>query len=551
MPHNTDTLIIKKNAPSRLARIRHALHTRLGYACLIVGLTFVLRLPALFIPILDIDESQFAGFASVWLDGGLPYQASVDTKPPLIYVFFASVFKIFGKNNLIAVHAVTIVWIALTALAVGALAKQLSTSASIGRYAALFYTLSSAGFAPKFISTSITQLMNLPMVLALVFVVIACSRNNDESTLASSHARWLRLGYFLLSGLSTALAFNFKYQGGISWPASILLTSTLMFMYSPSVKKALRSSAIASSIITLGFIAGVALIWGRLYAIGVWPDFVLWSLKGSAQYIESSASSFWQTLFTRGGLFIVSMTPLVFLTGRTLKKNTLDPNTKKPVIYILITLFLLNLIPVCMGGRFYAHYFLQLLPTLSILAAFAVPTLTARAQTIAIVLCCLFFIPPAAVRFFYTPLMAHFGEETFDTHKRVADALRFHQSTHHLADASLFVWGFATPIYTYSELKPASRFLWADLLAGRSPGPRESQDAQATHSHQGLPQAWTAFWEDVKTHPPTYFVDTAPANLHHYGAYPISDYPELMTFIDTHYRRCMTVESVDVYCLNQ
>ncbi|MFH1830363.1 MAG: hypothetical protein ABH871_06270 [Pseudomonadota bacterium] len=71
------------------------------YAFIVLAVIFILRLPAFWTPILDVDESQFAGFADWLLAGGKPYISSLDTKPLGIYWFYAAIFGVFGRNNMI------------------------------------------------------------------------------------------------------------------------------------------------------------------------------------------------------------------------------------------------------------------------------------------------------------------------------------------------------------------------------------------------------------------------------------------------------------------
>jgi hypothetical protein len=59
---------------------------------LLTGLIFVLRIPVLYQHIIDIDETAFSEFASIMLNGGLPYIDAVDNKPPLTYYFFYCIY---------------------------------------------------------------------------------------------------------------------------------------------------------------------------------------------------------------------------------------------------------------------------------------------------------------------------------------------------------------------------------------------------------------------------------------------------------------------------
>ena len=82
----------------------------------VVLIAVFLRLPGLWIPIIDIDESQFAGMAHIMMDGGRLYVDCLDTKPPGMYLFYQAVLSVFGRTNMGAMHAVMIIIHVLTAL---------------------------------------------------------------------------------------------------------------------------------------------------------------------------------------------------------------------------------------------------------------------------------------------------------------------------------------------------------------------------------------------------------------------------------------------------
>jgi hypothetical protein len=58
------------------------------------------------------------------------------------------------------------------------------------------------------------------------------------------------------------------------------------------------------------------------------------------------------------------------LWKKSLKKHTAFPET--PGILFVIAWFLVTFLPVSMGGRFFFHYYVQLLPPLCVLAAMGV-----------------------------------------------------------------------------------------------------------------------------------------------------------------------------------
>src|SRR5262245_65123059 len=85
---------------------------------IIVALVVILRLPTFLPSLYNSDEGYYGIIANDTLDGGTFYQTSVDTKPPGIYHVYVAVFKVAGKNNLLAVHVLTIFVVAATALVV-------------------------------------------------------------------------------------------------------------------------------------------------------------------------------------------------------------------------------------------------------------------------------------------------------------------------------------------------------------------------------------------------------------------------------------------------
>ncbi|MCP4977253.1 MAG: glycosyltransferase [Maribacter sp.] len=57
-----------------------------------------IRFPFFFRDYVDRDESTFILVAQSWVNGHLPYTQLWDVKPPLTFLFFASIIQIFGKS---------------------------------------------------------------------------------------------------------------------------------------------------------------------------------------------------------------------------------------------------------------------------------------------------------------------------------------------------------------------------------------------------------------------------------------------------------------------
>ena len=141
------------------------INSKFYYILFIAIAVFLLRLPAFYQHILDIDETVFSEFAKVILSGGLPYVDVVDNKPPLTYYFFAIVYFLTGSYSLIAVHIVTAIWVFITALFVFFTAKKFSLEKA-SFVGAIVFVLLMHTYEPKYISTNGETLINLPLIVS-------------------------------------------------------------------------------------------------------------------------------------------------------------------------------------------------------------------------------------------------------------------------------------------------------------------------------------------------------------------------------------------------
>lgn len=183
---------------------------RLGNELVLILLVLVLfRLPTLYQPIFDIDEAVFGEFANKILNGKTPYVDAIDNKPALNYYFFAAVYYVFGKNDLLAIHWVTTLIVLATAVFVFLAGRDLRDRRT-GLWAALSFAFLSHIHEPKYISTNGETLVNLPLVLAFFLYV----RHRKEAKKKSQ--------LFALIGLLLGLAFLIRYQVGMISLAFVL-----------------------------------------------------------------------------------------------------------------------------------------------------------------------------------------------------------------------------------------------------------------------------------------------------------------------------------------
>ena len=515
-------------------------------AAAIFLIILILRAPAFWTPILDTDESFFAGYANVLLSGGVPFVDCLDTKPYGIYYFFALIFSLFGKNNMVAVHAATAVVVGLTALYCHRIAR-LFYSERAGIFAALFYAIFTTTYIPKFISTSIVVVMMLPVTMS-IYYLLSCEK----------YTRYWRLW---LAGFLLGVACLFKYQAGITLVAVAFYYLVFSPLYAREIS--IRKKICDFLVYFAGtFVVGILFVI-HLVSIGVWDQFWFWSVEGSRAYIETGnlLAQFPVKLLVRGGSFVASTLLIWFFGIRHLAgliRNIFTPlgRTKRQCGEYLIPIwFLFNIIPVSTGGRFYGHYFIQLLPPLVVMASvetdhfftWLTNSAVTRLRQLAYALFVIGLIVPAlgffGARLVDDQIYKAIGEENPNNYKPIAAYIEKHTKP----EDKIFVWGFATPIYIFSNRDAASRFLVCDWLTGRVTGSPTARDRSFDTSQFITRGSWELLLGDLEKNKPVYFVDTSPGNYHDYGKYPVQNYPQLMNYLSEHYGIEESIAGADIY----
>src|SRR4029079_14361665 len=108
------------------------------------------------------DMAFYSLFADKLLAGGVLYRDAMDTKPPLVFLHYALVFKVFGLNNVAAVKVVTRVWLGASALIMVTLRRALAPAAAVPAIAAPLFVLARfAGWGQDFLSSNTEILAKL------------------------------------------------------------------------------------------------------------------------------------------------------------------------------------------------------------------------------------------------------------------------------------------------------------------------------------------------------------------------------------------------------
>ena len=147
---------------------------------------------------MNIDENEFAIAGKKILSDAIPYQDIFIYQPPFPFYFYASGLELFGSSTLFGPHLFLMLWVFLTAVILGQIAKRLYPFANIEWWTAASFIVFSTTFLPQdMLGVNGEILMALPASLAILLILEARKRSS--------------FFFYFLSGLSIGWAILAKY----------------------------------------------------------------------------------------------------------------------------------------------------------------------------------------------------------------------------------------------------------------------------------------------------------------------------------------------------
>src|SRR5213592_2152258 len=472
----------------------------------LVLITIVTRLPALLHPLPIDDEAGYSVIANEIVDGGRPYIDAVDRKPPLLFWTYAAVFKVAGEYNWKALHLLSLTWALATMAGLYAIGKQLFDRET-GLVAALFYSVFQPWVSFKNLAFNGEMVMNLAIVWAW-----AIALRHSSSRLRPE---------LFLAGLLLCAGFLLKQPAAIAAvPLGIYL---LLPSYQASSSLTRTNSIIQAAMLTAGFFAALGLVTIVLWRQGILHEAFYWTIAD-----HGVPHVFWGTGIVRTLAFFGACLPLVIGSIMACRDKSEIWAGKMPERTALLGLLAVSAIGAAAGARFYPHYYVQLIPPLTLLAAPYYARFWSRTiqpphwllrPRVTYAWLALTLITLSIMH--WTGLAPH----------RLPSEVGRYLFTHSKPEDRIFVWGQKVNIYLEAHRRPASRYittfpLTGHVFGGRVPG-------LDTHSRI-LPGAWSTLQEDFARHPPAYIVDVQrdPKNAQD----PMKDFPILAKLLAERYQ---------------
>jgi len=299
---------------------------------------------------LERDEGEYAYIAQLMLKGMPPYLAAYSMKLPGIFIAYAVNMFLFGQS-IEGIHVGLLCVNALTILLVFLLAKRL-----IGPYygvaAGASFAFLALGKSVLGVTANAEHFVLLPVIAALLMLMRGLRSNKGF--------------IFLLSGLCFGCAFIVKQHG-----LFFALFGVFYIVWDFFARRPFAWRNVTKNVLL--FCAGLAvpflLICLVFYAIGIFDKFWFWTFVYARTYVTyasiSTAITAFLPPFTRivgeaPGLWIMAVVGLIGLWR--------DTEMRAKRVFI-IGLFIASFLAISPGLYFRPHYFIFLLPAISLLAA--------------------------------------------------------------------------------------------------------------------------------------------------------------------------------------
>ena len=447
----------------------------------ICGLPVLLFAPFFSEPFMR-DEGFYAASAAAMLDGQVPYVDFFDNKPPMIFVWYAASFLLFGHE----VWAPRVMVALLTSLSVLLLyfnARLLFSSHGKAATAATVFALSIG--LPQFGTNANTEyFMLLPMTANLLAYTLAWQTG--------------KRGWYAAAGFAGGVAVLTKTIYGV--PMIFLFFLALWHERETLGKTSWVKREIWNGPLLLfaGSLVPLAMVAAPLAAAGGLDDMIEALTYYSYIYSERVALDLKLTWASSSPIYLLAIAGPWFVLP-VAGAIILFKNGERQLGWLLGGWMVANWLSIFAAGRFYDHYYVVLFPVFGLLAAPALSALVKNRNTafgsavIMAILPLLLFLPLSMALNAYvhaTPQERHIaklGDGELDVQSvKLADWIEENTG----ADDSIYNLGFISEIYFYTDRNSPSRFYFDHAFAA---DPDYEDEAIA----------------ELSADPPTYVLDSA------------------------------------------
>lgn len=422
----------------------------------VTAVVLYVRIRLLAVP-LERDEGEFAYMGQLLLNGTPPYLHAYTMKLPGVSVVYALFMLLFGQTAT-ALHLGLLLVNACGSFLLYLLAKRL-----LGTNAALY---SCSAYLLLSLSQSVYGLFAHATHFVVLFVLAGC-----VLLLRSLDAR--RIALLFPAGLCFGLAVTMK-QHAILLVLFAMLFCLWRWRRDSTDSNRQRSSGACIILLAAGVCVPYLLIILHSWGTGTLGIFWFWTVRYAREYISSQTpATGMANLGTSLGIMMQVQWPFLLLAaigaGMLLKQKKADKNT-----IFISGLLLFSFLAISLGLIFRRHYFILLLPALSLLVGITARTAADwRSRTpvvpLLIAAAAAFGIYQEQLYYFQlSPLQASrasYDENPFPEALQIADYIKKHTSP----DDRIAVLGSEPEIYFYADRPSATGHIYMYGLMENQP----------------------------------------------------------------------------------
>ena len=325
-------------------------------------LVIVIRIRLLEIP-LERDEGEYAYAGQLILQGIPPYKLAYNMKFPGTYAAYAVIMSIFGQT-IHAIHLglllVNFATIALIFLVGRRLVNTMAGVTAAASYAVLSVSPSVLGLAAH-----ATNFVVLPVLGGILLLL------KEQRVTASEPSQPKQLVRLFASGLLFGIGALMKQPGLL-----FILFGAIYIVWNDLNRRLSLNRMLLRILI---FATGVAVPLGVtsliLWHAGVFDKFCFWTINYAWQYGSLvSLSQAPQMFFSSANEVVLTGWPVWILAGIGPLTGLWDQRTRASILFLIGFLFF-SALAMCPGFYFRPHYFIFILPAVSLLAGAAISKL--------------------------------------------------------------------------------------------------------------------------------------------------------------------------------
>lgn len=304
--------------------------------------------------VLERDEGEFAYMGQLLLEGVPPYKEAANLKWPGIYAAYAVGMAVFGQTTQ-GVHLTLLVVNLTSIVLMFLLARKIGGDNAAAMASATFAVLS---FSPHMVGFA-AHATHFVVAATLAGLYLLLRALDGGGRLGIAH-----------SGLWLGIAALMK-QPGLAFSA----LAGVLVIESAVRHKPFSSGRLISklSLLFAGVAAPILVSFLALYMAGVWDSFWLWTVEyaplyGAYQTRREMLDNLHAAVY---GALVLQNQPLLALAAFGATTPWWSPRMRSRKVLVVSFLFF-SVLAVCPGFVFRSHYFILLIPVLSLCCGMAI-----------------------------------------------------------------------------------------------------------------------------------------------------------------------------------